>query len=292
MRHRPLASRPASRVLLGVVTLLTLVTACTSSPAHAPAQRSPTPLRLDASVAQFRFDEGTRRLKAGVVNDGDRAVRVTRATIDWDGLAFPDVALADGPVPPGQAAAFTIRYGAPQCGRPPARPPVLVAVVDGRSRRLPLRVEDPGLLRRLRSKACAQQRLDRQVAVDLRPADRTRRIGGEEYLPADLVLRRRPGARTAVTLVDLGGSVLIDLTPRAGRRSLPFRMAGDRSRLSVPLLLGSAHRCDAHALGQSSQTYLLSAYLRLAGRPTQRDILPLTSAERDRIIGVVDRDCR
>ena len=292
MRHRPLASRPACRVLPGVVALLTLVAACTSSPAPGSAHRSSAPLRLDASVAQFRFDEGTRRLKAGVVNDGDRAVRVTQATIEWDGLAFPDVPLPDSPVPPGQAAAFTIAYGAPQCGRPPAGPPVLVAVVDGRSRRLPLRVEDPGLLLRLRAKACAQQRLDRQVAVDLRPADRTRRIGGEEYLPADLVLRRRPGARTAVTLVDVGGSVLIDLTPRAGRRALPFRMAGGQARLIVPLLLGSAHRCDAHALGQSSQTYLLSAYLRLAARPTQRQILPLTSAERDRIIRVVYRDCR
>jgi hypothetical protein len=91
--------------------------------------------------------------------------------------------------------------------------------------------------------------------------------------------------------VDLGGSVLIDLVPRAGRSALPIRLTGGRPRLTVPLLLGSAHRCDAHALGQSSQTYLLSAYLRLAGRPTQRQILPLTSAERDRIIGVVDRDC-
>jgi len=292
VRHRPLVSRPACRALLGVVVLLTLVAACSGSPAPGPAHRSAAPLRLDASVAQFRFDEGTRRLKAGVVNDGDRAVRVTNATIAWDGLAFPTVPLSHSPVPPGQAAAFTIAYGAPQCGRPPAGRPVLQAVVDGHDRRLPLRVEDPGLLRRLRVKACAQQRLDRQVRVDLRPADRTRRVGGEEYLPAELVLRRRPGARTAVTLVDLGGSVLITLTPRAGRQALPFRMAGDRARLSVPLLLGSAHRCDAHALGQSSQTYLLSAYLRLAGRPTQRQILPLTSAERDRIIGVVDRDCQ
>jgi hypothetical protein len=285
-------SRPASRVLLGgVLALLVAAGACTQAPAPRSPDRSAAPLRLDASVTQFRFDEGTRRLKAGVVNDGERAVRVTQATIAWDGLTFPTVPLSDEPVPPGQAAAFTIAYGAPHCGRPPAGTPVLVAVVDGRRRRLPLRVEDPGLLRRLQAKACAQQRLDRQVGVDLRPATRTRRIGGEEYLPADLVLRRRPGAHTPVTLVDLGGSVLIDLTPRAGRRALPFRMAGDRQRLSVPLLLGSAHRCDAHALGQSSQTYLLSAYLRLAGRPTQRQILPLTSAERDRIIGVVDRDC-
>jgi hypothetical protein len=274
---------------------LALASGCTADPQPEPSRPAPSqpgaPLRLDASVTQFRYQEGTRSLKAGITNDGTTDIRVRRATIAWDALAFPTVRLDGAPVPPGQTAAFVIDYGRARCAAAPRGRPVLVADVDGRTRRLPLRVEDPGLLRRLRARACAQQRLDRQVAVDLRPADRTRRIGGEEYLPADLVLRRRPGARTAVTLVDLGGSVLIDLTPRAGRRALPFRMAGGQARLSVPLLLGSAHRCDAHALGQSSQTYLLSAYLRLAARPTQRQILPLTSAERDRIIGVVDRDC-
>ncbi len=264
---------------------------CTAE--RAPQQARPAaPLRLDASVTQFRYQEGTRALKAGVTNDGRRAIRVTQATIAWNGLAFPTVPLSETPVPPGQTAAFTLAYGAPQCARPVGGDPVLVAVVDGRSRRLPLRVEDPGLLRRLRAKACAQQRLDRVVSVALRPARRTERVGGEEYLPATLVLRHRPGSRVPVSVVDLGGSVLLDLVPRGGRGVLPARLAAGQRSLRLPLLLGSAHRCDAHALGQSSQTFLISAYLRLPGRPTQRQILPLGAATRERAFGVVLRDCR
>jgi hypothetical protein len=91
--------------------------------------------------------------------------------------------------------------------------------------------------------------------------------------------------------MDLGGSVLIDLVPRDGRNALPGELRPQADSLSFPVLMGSAHRCDAHARGQSSQTFLISAYVRLADKPTQRVILPLTAAERDLLLGVIDRDC-
>ena len=234
----------------------------------APADRSAAPLRLDASVAQFRFDEGTRRLKAGVVNDGDRAVRVTQATIAWDGLAFPTVPLSDEPgaARPGRRLHDRVRRAAV---RPAARRASRCwsrwwTVAAGGCR---CASRTPGCCAGCRRRPAPSSGSTARSRCDLRPADRTARVGGEEYLPADLVLRRRPGARTAVTLVDLGGSVLIDLAPRAAGARCRSGCAADRRALSVPLLLGSAHRCDAHALGQSSQTFLISAYLRLAGRP-------------------------
>lgn len=277
---------------LGAALLCLLPAGCTSGSSNdrPAAPRSPT--RLDASVAQFRFDEGTRRLKAGVTNDGRADIRVTRATIDWDGLAFPTLPLPDEAVHPGQTAAFTIAYGEPRCAPGPVGRPVLVATVDGRSRRLPLRVEDPGLLRRLRAKACAQQQLARQASVELRLADRSATVAGEEQLPGGLVVEHRPGATGVVTVVDLGGSVLIDLQPRAGRAALPSSLRPHRRRLVLPVLLGSAHRCDAHALGQSSQTFLISAYVRLGSHPTQRVILPLSTADKELLNGIVHRDCR
>jgi len=273
--------------VLVALAVLALLAGCTSA---APVRPDPPATGLDASVTQFRFDEGTRRLKAAVGNDGDRDVRVTRATIAWTAMAFTTVPLPDDPVPPGQAAAFTIRYGKARCSSRPTDRPALVAVIDGRRTRLPLKVEDPGLLRRLWAKACAEQRLDEVASVQLRPATRTVERAGQEYLPADLVVRHRPGRREPVTVVDLGGSVLVDLVPRDGRAVLPAS-SGPRRRFALPLLMGSAHRCDAHALGQSSQTFLISAYVRLAGQPTQRVVLPLTAAERRRLGGVVRRDC-
>lgn len=279
------------RRLLALTVMLLCVAGCSSGPDR-KVPPAPQALRLDASVAQFRFDEGTRNLKAGITNRGTSDIRVSQATIAWDGFAFPTIPIRDGVVPPGQTAAFTIAYGAPQCDQPPATRPALLAVVDGRTRRLPLRVEDPGLLDRLHAKACAQQRLDRIATVRLRTARRTVRLHGEEYLPGTLVLRHRPGATGRVQVVDLGGSVLIDLVPRGGRRTLPAVLRSDARVLGFPVLLGSAHRCDAHARGQSSQTFLISAYVRLDGAGTQREILPLDAAERARLTAVVDRDCR
>ncbi len=284
MRHR----HPAGPLVALVLTLLALA-GCTSTPA--PPEPARTKPRLDASVAQFRFDEGTRRLKAGVTNRGDTAIRVSRATIAWDALAFPTVRVPDPVALPGQTAAFTISYGAPRCPRPDGPRPTLVAVVDGRRLRLPLRVEDPALLRRLHAKACAERRLETAVSVRLRLARTTVRVGGAEYVPGAVVVRRRSGSTAPLRVDDLGGSVLLDLRPRDRRAALPALLRPDRPVLVLPVLLGSTHRCDAHARGQSSQTFLISTYVRLGDHPQQRVVLPLSTAERVRVSAVVDREC-
>jgi hypothetical protein len=284
-------SRLRAAALAAAALPLAVLTGCSADRPPATPAASSAPLHLDASVAQFRFDEGTRNLKAGVTNDSDHDIRVSAARISWDGFAFPTVPIPDDAVHPGQTAAFTIAYGAARCSRPPATDPVLVAVVDGRTTRLPLRVEDPGLLDRLHAKACAAQVLDRAASVHLRLATHTERLRGEEYLPGRLVIRHRPGATERVRLVDLGGSVLLDLVPRAGRGALPGELAPDAEVLTFPVLMGSAHRCDPHALGQSSQTFLISAYVRLGSGPVERVVLPLSTAERGRLTGILDRDC-
>ena len=274
--------------VLATAVALVAVTGCTSGPS-AP-EPAPRPLHLRASVNQFRYDEGTRHLKAGVTNNGDRDIAVTRATIAWPALAFPSVRLPAGAVHPGQTAAFTISYGTPRCSRQPAPPPLLVAEVNGRSTRLPLHVDDPGLLDRLRVKACDQERLDRVASVDLRLARRSVHTSGGEHLPATVVVRHRPGQTAPVRVVDLDGSVLIDLTPRDGAAALPTPPSTGGT-LAFPVEFASAHRCDGHARGQSQQTFLFSAYLRVGSHPQQRVVLDLSSAERDRLIGLVDRDC-
>ncbi|NUS52979.1 MAG: hypothetical protein HOQ22_18310 [Nocardioidaceae bacterium] len=163
--------------------------------------------------------------------------------------------------------------------------PTLVAVVDGRGVRLPLRVEDPQLLDRLHAKACAQQRLSSVADVSLAWGRTPVRVDGALQLPGTLLVRHRRA--TPVTVVDLGGSVLLDLRTR---RDGLLPLTTTRTR-AVPVLIGSANRCDPHALGQSSQTFLLSAYVRLAGRPTQRVILKPAPAEQARIQDVLDRSC-
>jgi hypothetical protein len=298
MRRQARRSVAPPVVLLIVAGLLALSAGCTdrraaSSGAHRPPEAAgQVPATdLDASVMQSRFDEGTAHLRAGVVNGGDRDITVTRATLVWDGLRFSSVRLPAEPVHPGQAAAFTVDYGRPRCARPPTARPRLEAVVDGRTRRLRLRVEDPGLLRRLRAAACARVLLDRQVAVRLVLDRATRGAGTSERLPGNLVLTRpaRSGVPARpVEVVALRGSVLFVLSATS---RLPATSSRTTDRLDVPVTVGSTLRCDGHARGQASQPFLLAAYLRVRGEATQRVVLVPSVAEQERLLAMLDRVC-
>jgi hypothetical protein len=203
------------------------------------------------------------------------------------------VPISDDLVKPGLTAAFDIAYGAPECSHEPTGKPGFVARIDGHTRRLPLRVEDPGLLTRLRLKACAAERLDAAASVRLRFAHKTVMVRGEEYLPGHVVITRRPGRDAEpIRMVDLGGSVLVEFVARNGARALPVTLAPDHKQLALPVLAGSGHRCDGHARGNSSQTFLLSTYLRLGDAPVQRQILIPAEPDQVRVLAVIDRDCR
>lgn len=275
--------RVLARLALSV--LLGFLVACTAQ----PPEPAPTPrARLVASVTQFRPDEGTNMLHAGVTNAGPGTVRVTEARVAWSGFTWPAVRVPATPVPAGQTAAFVVRYGAPRCTGRPGRPQLL-ATVDGVVRRLPLHVDLPGLLGRLRRDACAARHLARTADVSLRWASRTAVRHGQEYLPGTVTLTRR-SAGTPVRVVDLGGSVLFDLVPDR-RGALPATMGARTARLRVAVRLVPAGRCDAHARGQSSQTFLFSVYLRRGRAPTHRDAFIPDRAVQQRLLDLLDRAC-
>jgi hypothetical protein len=287
--------RPVVLTAIAVVTAL-LVTGCTSSHGDTDAGTTPPGAtvdahELDASVTQNRFAEGTRDLLAGVTNDTGRELRISSATIRWPGLDFPTVAIADPVIPAGQTAAFTIEYGAAHCDVAEPGPPSLVAVVDGTTMTLPVRVEDPGLLRRLRDKACARVALDAVASVTLRLAPRTTVAGGTEVLPGRVLVRRRADATGTVTVDDLGGSVLFAVVARDGRRALPARLRAHQTELSVPVLIESAGRCDAHSRSQSSQTFLFSVYAHRDTAATQRVIQVPSAGQQQRLLAMLDRVC-
>src|SRR4051812_1171529 len=81
VRVMPATRSRARRLLLAVAVSSVLAGAGCSSPSAPSPAPTAAPLRLVASVTQFRFDEGTRNLKAGVTNDSDEDIRVSQATI-------------------------------------------------------------------------------------------------------------------------------------------------------------------------------------------------------------------
>jgi hypothetical protein len=286
-----------------LLALLLLVTgACSAAPPEpppAPGRSGPASTdapvaagRLRASLTQDRFAEGTRSVLAGVTNASRRTLRITDAEVDWPGLGFPPVHLEEPTIEPGETAAFTVAYDETRCDGPVREAPRMRVRVDGRAMTLPLHVDIPGLLGRLRDDACAQQRLSAIASVHLRLAERTSVVHGTEQLPADLVVQRRGGSTAPVTVTDLAGSVLISLTPRAGRGALPVSLRPGRDRLVLPVLLASTGRCDGHARSQSSQTFLLGIYVRRGSGPVQRVVQIPARPEQERLLAMLDRVCR
>jgi hypothetical protein len=248
-------------------------------------------VRLAATLTQYRIDEGTRKLSVGITNVGDATIALDSVTVDWSGFdplpSRPDRAT----LPPGEVAGVSLRYGEPQCRRRPHDRPGLVAVVAGSAVRVELERDDRRLLEELYRRECQAQRLAQTVTVRLDLARHPVEVAGAEYVPGHVVLTRTPGSRLPVRLVDLGGSVLLRFEPAAGTR-LPRTLPPGSDGLRVPVRLGSAHRCDPHARGNSSQTFLLGVYLRAGRRPPQRVIAVPSAPEQVRLLALIDRDCR
>ena len=271
----------------GTLALAALVLAAGCSQAR-PVRPGPDRADLHASVAQLRVDEGDRTLLAGVTNDSRRTLHVTAATLRWGGLSFPVRRLPGDAVPPGQTAAFKISYAAAGCSDRVRDRPGLVADIDGRRTTLPLAQDDPTLFARLHAATCAGKRLDDVAAVRLVTARSLRPVGDGLVLPAWVVLTRRAGSTAPLSLVDLDGSVLLRLTPR---RTLPVALRTGQREVRVPVTFASAGRCDAHSLGQSQQTFLLSTYLRVSADDVQRRLLPLDRRQVAQLQAVIDRSC-
>lgn len=228
----------------------------------------------------MRIAEGSRLLRTGVVNHSRRAVVVTSATLDWPGFS-PHVVRVRQRIGRGQIAAFDMAYGDARCSSRPSRPARLAVVVDGVRRVVPLHVDISGLLPELWHHECADQRLARAASVSF--------VRGH-VVPAGYVavlqLRRRASG-VPVSVIGFSGSVILDLLPRVG---LPARLSP--GVLRVPVLVRPGSRCDPHSLGQSQQTFLLSAVVRVGSHPPQRAILPLGPGLHAALQRTIDRLCR
>jgi uncharacterized protein YceK len=274
---------------LSVLVTAVMLTGCSTS-AQRPQTRQDA-VRLEASVSQSRFDEGTRRLRAAVTNTGGAEVRLTSATIAWSGFAPDEADFDDAELAPGETAGILLQYGEPHCEGEPKGRVALSVDVDGTEHRVVLERDDAAALRRLHVRACSEQQLARGFDVTLELARRPVIRAGKEYLPGEVLVRRRNGSTDPLRVLDLRGSVLLDLVARDGRSALPRQLAAADDVLEVPTLIGSAHRCDGHALGQSSQTFLLSIFVRIGAGPDQRVIVIPGRSDRARLTGILDRDC-
>lgn len=239
---------------------------------------------VTVSVLQQRVDESTRTVGVEATNRGSTPVHVSSVRLSGGGLDAAPTPV-DTDLQPGLTVALRTSYGSPNCTDRSAAVTATLEI-DGRVVDLPVDAAGEEEVDRLLDVDCARRTLAATAAVRLPGPYRSVTVDGEPRLRGRLVLQRRAGGE-AVDVRSLGGSVLIDLTPVGGLRDL----GEGTDRAVTPVLLGSSGRCDAHALGGSTQTFLLSAYVRLGDGPEQRVVLTPSPAVQGRVLQVVDRAC-
>lgn len=246
------------------------------------AQRAPAP-EVSVTVLQQRVDEATRTVGVETTNRGKRPVHVSSVRLSGGGLDAPTTPL-DTDLQPGLTVALRTSYGRPDCDD--RNDPVVAALeIDGRVVELPVDTDGQKEVDRLLDVDCADQTLAATAAIRLSGPYRT--VGdANPHLRGRLVLQRR-GPGPAVDVRSLGGSVLIDLRPVGELADL----GSGADRAVTPVLLGSTGRCDAHALGGSTQTFLLGVYVTLGDAPEQRVVLTPPPSVQNRVLRVVDRAC-
>ncbi len=249
-------------VLAGSLGLVTLV-ACSSTPTTTPGVEPTSAGQLAVTVLQQRVDATTRTVGVETTNHGDKPVHVSAVRLSGGGIDGPTTKL-DTDLQPGLTVALRTSYGRPDCAD---RDDPVVAHLTIGDRTDDFAVDRRGQVEvhRLLDTDCAKLRLAETVSVRLAGPYRDVSVDGQPRLAARLVLARR-STGPAADLRSLDGSVLIDLLTADSLIDLPE--SADRAVTAV--LLGSNGRYDPHALGGSTQTFLLSAYVRLGDLPEQR----------------------
>jgi hypothetical protein len=240
--------------------------------------------RLAVTVLQQRVDATTRMVGVDTTNHERAPVHVVAVRLSGAGLHGP-VSQVDADLQPQLTVALRTSYGRPDCGDR-SGPVVAHLQVGGRWIDYPVNKAGQAQIRRLLDTDCAQMHLARTAHVWLAGPYRQVVRNGKPYLRGQLRMIRR-SAGPAVDLRSLAGSVLVDLRPVGELRDL----AAGADEAATPVLFGSTGRCDPHGLGQATQVFLLSAYVKLGGDPEQRVVLTPPRPVQDRVLRVIDAAC-
>lgn len=254
-----------------------------------------TPPPMTVSLSQQRSDEGTREVGIQVTNTGDTAFTVEAVRLVWPALPAAPLTPKGIELAPGRTLDLSTVYGDPDCTDyptlPQRRPAAEIHLTGADDPVISRPIDDHGRdwLRRLYASECAEAAL--RAVADVRLSDRWTRVevDGVPYLRGWIELDRNSGTEP-VTVTSLLGTVLLSFDPMRPGRPIGT-LAGDQQILRIPIRMGSSNRCDAHGLSGSTQTYLLSAFVRHGDAPAHRVILVPDQATKGRVLEVVHEAC-
>ena len=282
------------RSSLGATGVLMVMVAagCTNAGPAAPKPSMLPAPEITARIIQYRLDEGTRGIDIQLTNADTTALRIAVKGLDWPGVVPPSRGNR-ARFEPGQTIDLPVTLGRFRCGDVDiSRHPAVTLQVRGNAgplRTVRVRAAGRALLARLRAQECRRRVLAK--VVDIGYASHWAPVRQPQPgVRATVVFSRRSPGR--VSVVSLSGSVLLSLSPALPSRRTLLVIPSRQQVARLPVLVSSSGRCDAHALAGSTQTFLLSAFVRLGDRPTQRVLLvPDASAQR-LILAMLSRACQ
>jgi hypothetical protein len=234
--------------VLVAVVVLGLLAACTGP---APSSKAPAPPSMNLSFVQQRIDEGTPRAQLRVVSRAKSDIVVTGIGLDWSGYGARFANDYRTTIHPHQTLDLPMVLPTPVCSEGSA-PAYGVVELGGTTVRMRLDASGQRFARSIWQGACAKKYVTDRVDITYGATWRRVGSGSSAALAGTLRLTRRETPR-AIRLLDIRGSVLLSL--RLPRRVL---LRSDSASADYPLRL-SPVRCDEHALGQSTQTFVFRA---------------------------------
>lgn len=260
--------------MLGAL-VATVLAGCSSSADDdqaSPSSTSSADTSLSATMTQSRVNEGTRTINAELTNTSDEPVTVQSIALDSNRFAPLAPAEKGSVFAPDQTIDLAIEYGEPTCDGDLTQASYTATLSDGSTVELSIDRDGMAWLDRLYSKECALRTIGGIASIEYGPHFVRDTVGGQQVLTGELVLRRPAGSDDSVPLTvrSLGGSVLVRLEGNPAG-TLPATLEPGAQELRIPILFGS-FRCDQHARAGSSQTFLLSVFVKTAALPQTRVI--------------------
>lgn len=295
MRHRPrrghadrdrreLTPRPLRRTA-AIALIAIAAVACTSDDDPTPsaagsttstattAAADPGAVPFRADLNQNRIQEGTREVNAKLRNISDEPLTVASVSLDSDQFEPMPPAAKNSTFVPGQTIDLVVEYGTPTCEGDLTELAYDVTLDDGMQYTVPVNHHGVAWLGRLYDRECALASIASIASIRYGDEFRRERVDGELVLVGDLVVTAAPDADPAAsfTVDEFFGSVLVNVGAY-DPSELPRTFTASDGELRLPMTIG-AFRCDPHARGESSQTFLWSVYLTPADGPQVRLIL-------------------
>lgn len=246
-------------------------------------------VQLGASFVQQRWHENTDRADVRVTNLGDQDIMVTGVGISWPGFPGDEVFPADATFSSGQTIDLAMTLPAPDCAADETT--AVHALVEAAGRRQNLEVDGAGrrAITSIWRRECAEARLRAVADLTWGPTWRVVSHRGEPELRGTLELTRRSGT-VPVGITGLRGSVLLDLEPVHDRTPM-VQLSAAQDHAALPVLVGSNGRCDAHAVGGSTQTFLLRVNVQLGQAEPQQITMSPDKETQAAIMDVVRAAC-